>query len=134
MAALLGEGHVVDHEDPLRAGERPSHARAVAAQDLVLVPRALVDERLQGLFRIFAGQALGQQDPAGERLDALALAVEQESVQVDAGPAGRLGLGEVLGEQRGVISEAVEDSGVEFRSVGLHTRLDARIPFGDSGI
>jgi hypothetical protein len=123
---LFGEGDVIKEEDGLGVSEGLGQVGAVAAQDLALVPGALIDELLQGLLGVLAGQALRQGDAPGEGLDALALAVEQQPLQVDAGPAGRLGLGEVRGEQRRVVAEPVEDGRIEFGSVGLHTSLDAR--------
>jgi hypothetical protein len=63
---------------------------------------------------------------ASEGLDALALAVGEEPAEVDAGPPGGLGLGEVRGEEGGVVAEAVEGRRVDLGGVGLHTPLDAR--------
>jgi hypothetical protein len=119
---LLGEGHVVDQEHALGAGERPGQRRPVPAQDRSFVPRALVDELLEGLLGVLAGQPGREGDAAGQRLDTLAVAVEQEPLEVDAGPGGRLGLGEVVGKQGGVVSEAVEDRRIEIRGISLHTR------------
>jgi hypothetical protein len=123
---LFGEGDIVKEQDGLGVSEGLAPVGAVAAQDLALVPGALIDELRQGLLGVLAGQALRQDHSSGQRLDALPLAIEQEALQVDAGPAGRLGLRKVCGEQRGVVAEAVEDGRIEFGSVGLHTSLDAR--------
>ena len=122
VAALLGEGDVVEEEDALGAGEGLSQVGAVAPEDLGLFPGALVDELLQGLLGVLALQTVGQGDAAGERLDALALAVEQQPLQVDAGPQGGLGLREVRGEEGGVVAQAVEGRRVGFGSLGLHAR------------
>lgn len=92
----------------------------------MLVPRALADELLKGLLGVLAGQAVREGAPAGERLDALALAVEEQALEVDAGPGGGLGLGEVVGEQGGVLAETIEDGGVESGRVGFHATLEAR--------
>src|SRR5262249_55867137 len=112
-------------EDALGAGEGVGEPGAVAAQDPALVPGALVDELLEGLFGVLAGQARGQADAAGQGLDALALAVEQESLEVDAGPGGRFGLWEIWGESPGVVAEPLQGRQIKGRSVGLHTRIDA---------
>jgi hypothetical protein len=134
VLALLGERDVVDEEDAVGGGERLGQAGAVAAEDLAFVPGALVDELLEGLLGVLAGQPLRQGHAAGERLDALAVAVEQQPLQVDAGPAGGLGLREVVGKEGGVASQPVKDRRVELRRVGLHGKLDARIGSGDSDI
>ena len=134
MLALLGETGVVDDENALRALEGLGHAGPVAAQDGLLVPGALIDELLQGLFGVLTGQALGQGNAAGQRFDALALPVEQQSLQIDASPAGGLGLREIRGKQRGVVAEAAKHSRIEFRSIRLHTRLDAGILNRDSSV
>src|SRR5262249_32656089 len=112
-------------EDALGAGEGVGEPGAVAAQDPALVPGALVDELLEGLFGVLAGQARGQADAAGQGLDALALAVEQESLEVDAGPGGRFGLWEIWGESPGVVAEPLQGRQIKGRRVGLHTRIDA---------
>src|SRR5262249_54196426 len=112
-------------EDALGAGEGVGEPGAVAAQDPALVPGALVDELLEGLFGVLAGQARGQADAAGQGLDALALAVEQESLEVDAGPGGRFGLWGIWGESPGVVAEPLQGRQIKGRSVGLHTRIEA---------
>ena len=76
MLALLREAGVVDDEEASGAGERLGHAGAVAAQDGVLVPGALVDELLQRLLGVLAGQALGQGDAAGEGLPGWAVVTD----------------------------------------------------------
>jgi hypothetical protein len=134
VGALLGEGDVVEEEDACGTGEGLGQVGAVALEDLVLVPGAWVDELLERLFGVGAGQPLGQGDAAGAGLDALALAVAEEPLEVDAGPAGRLGLGEVLGELGGVVAEAAEDGGIEFWGGGLHGKLDVRTASDDSGV
>jgi hypothetical protein len=122
---LLGEGGVVDHEHRVRAGERGGQVGAVAAEDGLVVPRAVADELLEGLLGVLAGQPVGQGDAVGEGLDALAVAVGRQAVQVHPGPPGGPGLGEVGGEQGRVVAESVEDGGVEVGGVRLHTRFEA---------
>src|SRR5262249_58077743 len=82
VLALLGEGDVVEEEDARGAGEGPGQAGAVALEDLGLIPGALVEELLQGLLGVLDGQFGGQGDTPGERLDALAFAVEQQALEV----------------------------------------------------
>jgi hypothetical protein len=118
VSPLLGEGDVVEEEVALGAGESLRQVGTVAAEDVGLVPGALVDDLLQGLPGSLAVQAVGQGAAAGERLDALAFVVEQQPLQVDAGPQGGLGLREV----GGVVAQAVEGRRVGFGSLGLHAR------------
>ena len=54
------------------------------------------------------------------------LAVEEESLEVDAGPARRLGLREVGGKVSRVLAQAIQDRRIENRSGGLHDPLDDR--------
>jgi hypothetical protein len=68
-------------------------------------------------------------DAPGQRLDALALAVGQEALKVDAGPARRLGLREVGGEVRGVLAESLQNRRIELRGNGLHDPLEGPNPF-----
>ena len=79
---------------------------------------------MERLLGIGAGEAVGQRDAARERFDGLALAVEEQALEVDPGPEGGLGLGEVSGEQARVITQPLENSRVESWSVGLHERLE----------
>src|SRR5581483_4812650 len=118
VLTLFGERDIVKEEDALGTGEGRGEVGAVAAEDLLLIPGALVDELLEGLLGVLAGQPLGQGDTAGERLDTFAFAVEQESLEINAGPAGGLGLREILSEEGGVVTETLEHSGREFGSVG----------------
>src|SRR5262249_18875960 len=125
MATLLGEGDVVEEEDAFGAGEGAGQQGAVTFEDLGMVPGALVDELLQGLVFVLDVQVVGDGDAPGERLDALAFAVEEQALEVDTGPRGGPGLGEVGGEARGVLGQTAEHGRREFRGVGLHTSLYA---------
>src|SRR5437763_10756985 len=122
--ALLGEAGVVDHEDPGGRGEGPGHGRAVSLPDGPLVPGALADELLQRLVQVLDLQAGRECDLAGERLDTLAVAVEDETLEVDAGVLGLAGPVEVAAESVGVGGEPVEDFGGEFGGVGSVHALD----------
>ncbi len=64
VRALLGEGDVVEEEEAVGAGEGLGQVGAVAFEDGLLGPGALVDERLEGLLGIGAGAAVGQGDAA----------------------------------------------------------------------
>ena len=112
VLALLGEAGIVDDEDPLGAGEGLGHHGAVAWQDLLFVPGALVDELLQGLFGVFDVEQFRRPgDAGGHRFDALALAVLEQAAEVDAAP-GALGLvAEVVVEQLGIVAKPFEDFG-----------------------
>jgi hypothetical protein len=63
----------------------------VALGDLLLVPGAVVDELLKGLFGVLDAVVGRERDAPGEGFDALAFAVLEQSVEVDAAPGG-LGL------------------------------------------
>ena len=52
VLALLGEPGIVDDKDALGIGEVLSHHGAVAVEDSLFVPRALVDELLHGLLGV----------------------------------------------------------------------------------
>ena len=126
VGSLLGEGDIIEEEDAVGTGERVGQVSPVAAEDGLLVPGTLIHELLQGLLGVRTRQAVGQGDAAGQGLDGLALAVEEEPLEVDAGPAGGLGLGEVPGEQGRILTEAVEDGPSESWCVGLHAKLEVR--------
>ena len=129
---LLGEAGIVDDEDPLGAGEGPGHQRAIAMEDPLFVPGALIDELLQGLLGIAGREEFGREgDPADHGLDALAVAVLEQAAEIDAAP-GALGLvAEVVAEELGVDPEPAEDLGSEFGRMGLvhtiHTNNAAEI-------
>ena len=55
-------------------------------EEFLLVPRALVEELLEGLLVILVALLDGLQ-PGGHRLDALAVAVEEDPAEVGVAPA-----------------------------------------------
>ncbi len=119
-AALLGEGHVVEEKDAFGAGESLREQGAVATQQLARIPGALVDELLQGLVLVSDVQCGGQGNASGERLDALAFSVEEESLQVNAGPLRRPSLREVGGEESSIVGKPGQNSRGKVRSRSLH--------------
>src|SRR5262249_2274816 len=103
VLALLGEAGVVDDEDPLRAGERPAQDGAIAVEDRLFVPGALIDELLQGLFRLADREQFGREwDPANHGLDALTIAVLKQAAEIDAAPGALRLVAEIVVEERGV--------------------------------
>ena len=104
VLALLGEAGIVDDKDSLGTGEGLSHHTAVAVEHGLFVPGALVDELLQGLFRIAKCAEFDRQsDSADHRLNALAFAILDQAAEVDAAP-GPLGLvPKIVLEKPGVI-------------------------------
>src|ERR1700722_9673895 len=122
MRALLGEAGVVDDKDAFRVGECLGHAGTITTQDRLLVPGALIDELLQGLFGVLTRQALRQGDATGEGFNALAFAVEQKSLQINTRPPSRFGLWKIIGEERRVIAKALKHSRIQFWCVSLHTK------------
>ena len=94
VAASLGEGRVIEHEDPGRIGEGAGHQGAVALAHRPLLPGARADKLLQTLVRIFgARENTGQSDAAAQGLDALALAVLEQPRQVHPAPGAAGGDG-----------------------------------------
>src|SRR5262249_25305003 len=74
-------------QHPRAAGADGSeHAARQAVADGAVLPGALVDELLQGLL-VVAGPAVDNAEALGQRLDALAVAVEEQAAEVDLGPA-----------------------------------------------
>ena len=131
VLALLGEAGIVEDKDSLGTGEGSSHHGAVAVENLLFVPRTLVDELLQGLFGIANREELGRErDAADHRLDALAFAILDQTAEVDAAP-GTLGLvSKIVLKEPGVIPEPVHDFGGQFGCKGLvhtiHTNNETR--------
>ncbi len=129
VLALLGQAGIVDDEDPLGAGEVPGHHGAVAMEELLIVPGALIDELLQGLVGITDGQEFGRErDPGDHRLDALAIAVLEQAAEIDAAPGALRLVAEVVVEELGVDAEAAEDLGTELGCMSpVHTSTAAGI-------
>ena len=64
VRAPFGERDIVEQEDPIGTGERLGEVGAVASEDDEVVPGALVDELLECLLGIGAGEPVGQRDAA----------------------------------------------------------------------
>ena len=80
VRALLGEAGIVEDKDPPGAGEGLSHHATVKVEDLLLVPGALVDELLQGLFGVFdVKQLRWPGDAGGHRFDVLAFPILEQT-------------------------------------------------------
>src|SRR6516162_6580355 len=110
VLALLGERNVIEDEDASAAGKGVSQDRAVACEDVTVVPGALGEELLQRLLGVQGSrQVLRQSDPAGQRLSTLAFAVDEQTLQVDRGPASRPSVGELLNEQRSIVAQPLKD-------------------------
>src|SRR5579862_5106707 len=108
------------------------HEYAVACENLLLVPRALADELLQCLLGVLTLKIRRERDSAGQGLDALALTIEQKSLEVHASPACGLGLRKVRCEACRVLAESFQNCRIELWCEGLHNPLERRIPFHDS--
>ena len=120
VLALLGETGIVDDKDPPGAGEGLSHHTTVAVEDLLLVPGALVDELLQGLFGVFdVKQLRWPGDAGGHRFDALAFPILEQTPEVDAAPGELRGVVVEVLEPLGIVTKPEEDFGGEFWGVGL---------------
>ncbi len=83
-AALLGKAGVVDDDDARPVDEPALHQVAVRPQDRLFVPGAVRDELLQRLHGV--AMPAWHAHSLCQGLDALALAVEQQPLQVDACP------------------------------------------------
>jgi hypothetical protein len=87
------------------------------------IPGALVDELLQGLVGIGDIEFQTSGEAVGHRLDALAFAIGEQAVEVDATPTGLPWAVEVGAEVFRVVVEPVEDVRRLFRGVSsVHTR------------
>ena len=97
--------------------------RSVALEDLLVVPGALVDELLEGLLGVLGvARSSAGRVTRREGFDALALAVVEQALEIDAAPGRWAVVGEVVAEDVGIIPEPVEDFGRQFGCVGLaHT-------------
>src|SRR4051812_47163143 len=84
MLALLGEPGVVDDQEPV-AAEPAADPGVEVVEHLLLVPRALVEELLEGLLVVLV-PLLDGLEPGGHRLDALAVAVEEDPPEVGVAP------------------------------------------------
>src|SRR5262249_30473049 len=88
----------------------------------------------EGLLGVLGVEPRREVDAGGERLDALALAVLGQALEVDAAPGGLLGVGGGVAEGVGVIAEAGEDLRRQFGGVGLaHTGHTNNRPKGFVG-
>src|SRR5262249_41224274 len=123
MLALLGEAGIVDDEAARGASEGLGHHRAIAMEDLLIVPGTLIDELLQGLFRIADREELGREwDPADHGLDALTFAILEQATEIDAAPGALSLVAEIVLEEFGVTTEPAQDLRAEFGCMGLvHT-------------
>ena len=122
VLALLGKAGVVDDEDAFGRGEGLGHGGAVTLAEILVIPEGLVDEVLQSLLGIGDIEAGGQKNASGEGFDALALAVDQQTVEINVSPVGLSVPVEVGPELSSEIFEPVQDVGRQVRGVGLaHT-------------
>jgi hypothetical protein len=85
LLALLGEPGVVDNQKAVGA-EPAADPGAQPVEDVLLVPRALVEELLQRLLVIFVALLDGLQ-PRRHGFDALPVAVEEDPAQIGVAPA-----------------------------------------------
>ena len=119
MRPLLGEAGVIDDEDAFGAGEVLGQVLARASGQGLVIPGALSDELLEGLLGVLSVEIGREVDAPREGLDALALAVVEQALEIDAAPEGLPLMREVVPEDLGIIVESVEDFRGQFRCVGL---------------
>src|SRR5262245_29983236 len=109
VRTALREASVIEDEHTSGRAEVFGQKGAVAGEHLLVVPGALTDELLERRLGIRAGEVRWKGDASGDGLDALALTVGEESLEVHPGPTRGLGLREVRCEVRGVPSESFQD-------------------------
>jgi len=80
---------------------------------------------LERLLGVRAREVRGERDAPGQRFDTLALAVEEQSLEVDPGPPRRLGLREIGCESRGVLAEPSQNLRAEVGGERLHDPLES---------
>jgi hypothetical protein len=111
MLAGFGKSCVIHHKDPVRIGQGFGQGRPVLPGHGGLVPAALVDELLKGLFGVsHCGQFGRQAHPARKRFDRFAFALLKQSAQVDPTPKGLAGVVKVGAKPVGVRLQALERS------------------------
>jgi hypothetical protein len=108
MSALLGETGVIDDDHPVRSGKDLRHTGAVLPQHRCGVPRALTDELVEPLD-------ITTRNPLAEGLGGLALAVEQQSMEIDASLTKLVAPWKQPTEAPGIVLQAFENVRVEFR-------------------
>jgi hypothetical protein len=92
---------------------------AISPDQRLVIPGTLIDELLECLLGVLRVQAVRELDAAGERFDTLALAVLEQSLEVNAVPESLFLVREVVPEEAGIILEPVEDFRGQFGRVGL---------------
>ena len=84
VTTFLRKAGVVDDDHSRRIGQRLRQQLPIAAQDRLLVPVALIDEQLQRLLGIAVPAR--HADALTQRLDTLALAVQEQTLEIDLCP------------------------------------------------
>ena len=90
---------------PLTVVWRGPQLRSVASEHRLHVPRVVADELLEGLPGVPTGQPVGQSRPAGQGLDALAIAVGPQPAEAHPGLPSQFGLRDVIGKQGSEVAE-----------------------------
>ena len=113
MTAFLRKASVVDDDHSSHIGQRRRQEPPIGAQHRLLVPWTLIDELLQCLH----GVAVPTRHvyPLCQWLDTLALAIQHQSLQVDAGPVAADDQPEVGHELGGVLVQSCENLRIQFR-------------------
>ena len=112
VTALLGKAGVVDDDHAFGIVKCSTQTAAVGVQHGLLVPHALIDEQLQRLLRIAV--PAGHVHPTTQRFDALAFAVQQQALEVDACPARASDVPEVTGELGDILLESLDTIRFQF--------------------
>src|SRR6266851_2405889 len=111
VTALLGKAGVVDHDHSSRIGQPLRQQLAIRAQYRLLVPAALIDKQLQRLLGITvpAPNAAART----QRLDALALTVQKQTLDIDLCPMAAGDNPKLGSEQGDVLLDSLENVRVQ---------------------
>jgi hypothetical protein len=92
---------------------------AISLGDHLVVPGTLVDELLESLLGILGVEVRREVDASREGFDALALAVVEQALEIDAAPDGLFLMGKAVTKDVGIILESIEDFRRQLRCESL---------------
>jgi hypothetical protein len=113
MTTLLRKPGIVDDNHSTRIGQRRRQESSIGAQHRLLVPWTLIDELLQRLHGVAVPPR--HVHPLCQWLNTLALAVQHQPLQVDAGPVAADDQPKVGHELRGILVQPCQNLRIQFR-------------------
>ena len=130
MATLLGKAGVVDDDHSAGIGKGLCQPPTIMLEHDLLIPRGLVDKSLQCLLGIPTPTRHGY--PPRQRLDALALAVHEQTLEINRRPARAGDDAEVTGELGDVVLQPFDNLRIQLHHRrARHTttlQLDRKAP------